>query len=339
MSSQARLLKRPGSELCAECHESVVGAATAETGHPPAAEDCVNCHAPHSSAERSLLTAPAEEICGICHDRDDSDLSEKHLGADLNRVECLSCHTPHGSGNDSLLAQNLHAPILDGCDTCHEGSWNQVAENGESSLCLICHEDIGEASEEAATPHPAMEIARCADCHNPHASAQDKLVKAPRGEVCTQCHDDQAAAEGEVNHEVIALIGCQACHEPHGGEGETMLREQGNLLCLSCHSRDLLNTASSDSDLTLLGRFKVSRTQAEAMASLRLSADGQVGHPLSDHRVSGTPTPEELERATVTYEGDLTCLTCHDPHKGRSRLILQWGAASSMEACMHCHPK
>ena len=75
------------------------------------------------------------------------------------------------------------------------------------------------------------------------------------------------------------------------------------------------------------------------VASLRLSPDGLTGHPLAKHRVSGTPTKAELKNTDTLFEGELSCLTCHDPHKGRSRHILRWEAASPMEACLQCHPK
>ena len=72
---------------------------------------------------------------------------------------------------------------------------------------------------------------------------------------------------------------------------------------------------------------------------MSLSAAGDEGHPIAGHRVLGTPTRSELDKVDTTFEGELTCLTCHDPHKGRSEQLLQWGAASAFEACGQCHPK
>ena len=46
--------------------------------------------------------------------------------------------------------------------------------------------------------------------------------------------------------------------------------------------------------MTVLDRFEISREIATAMASLRLTADGQFGHPTQSHRVLGTPTEEKL---------------------------------------------
>jgi len=89
----------------------------------------------------------------------------------------------------------------------------------------------------------------------------------------------------------------------------------------------------------LLGRFEVSVERARAMATLRLSADGLGGHPIPNHRVLGRPSEREIERSGTTFEGELTCLTCHDPHKGKSDKLLRWGATTAMQACSQCHAK
>jgi predicted CXXCH cytochrome family protein len=337
VSSRAALLVESGPELCRSCHAEVVEAAMADTGHYPAADDCTTCHHPHSSPEPTLLDAPSSDLCRACHDPDDTDLTGAHLGADLGSLQCVECHTPHGTGHEKLLATNVHAPILEGCDTCHEGAWNQVMEDGESSLCVMCHDDIEELSTAATVPHAAMEMARCADCHNPHASRQERLVKHPEGAVCTQCHDDQSPADGETAHGVIALIGCQACHEPHGGNQETLLRSSGNDLCLACHASDALR-ADKQGLVRMMNRFEVPAEETAGVGVLELSADNTSGHPVALHRVLGFSTKAELKRADATFEEELTCLACHDPHKGRSAL-LRWNAASPMEACLQCHPK
>jgi len=341
MSAERALLLETGPELCAGCHEELVLAATADTGHAPAAEDCTSCHQPHTSAQAGLLDVAAAELCRGCHDIEDADLSAAHLNTDLDRLDCLTCHTPHGSGHPKLLAATLHPPILDGCDTCHEGSANEVMENGESSLCLICHEDVGEFAEQAEVPHAALEVAVCADCHNPHASAQAALVKSPGGAVCTECHEDQVAGADEVAHGVIAQFGCEACHEPHGSRNAQLLRIEGSELCLSCHDPGRLPGAGEDGVVKLLGQFELTATAARDVASLRLSGDGLRGHPVPQHRVLGMPTKEEMKRKNVdsTYSGEFTCLTCHDPHKGRSEDIFRWDATSSMQVCLQCHPK
>lgn len=340
MSAQSGLLRESGPELCRDCHEEIVDQATAETGHLPAGEDCLNCHRPHAAQQAALLDGPPAELCRSCHDAEDEELGRAHLGADLAALECTQCHTPHGTGHDNLLAANLHVPIEDGCETCHEGAFDELVEGGESSLCLICHDDVGEAAAQASVPHEAMEMARCADCHNPHASPNDRLVKTAGGAACAECHDDQLAGPGEFGHGVIDLLGCQACHEPHGGENPGLLRARGDELCRACHDSRRMAIPDDDSkDVEILGRFSIPVATAKSWAVLALSPDGQQGHPLANHRVSGLPTHEEMRRGDTEFAETMTCLTCHDPHKAASAGLFQWNAGSRLEVCVRCHVK
>jgi predicted CXXCH cytochrome family protein len=338
MSSSDRLLLKAGPALCGKCHESIVEGATADTGHAAASDDCTSCHDPHRADQPSLLTGSLPDLCLECHDADDADLMTAHLDAEVRSLNCTSCHTPHGDGNPKLLAGTVHAPVLDGCDLCHQSSASDLIEDGESALCLECHDDIGALANEAPVPHDAMELGRCADCHNPHASPQDFLVKASGGGACIECHDDQAAGDDEFAHGVIALLGCRACHEPHGGQNPRLLRQVGATLCLACHdARGRLD--NGDQTVRLLDRFDIPVDAAQSMASLKLSADGQRNHPVTGHRVMGVATEEELKRIETTFEGELTCLTCHDPHKGRTQNLLLGDVTSSMSLCLGCHPK
>lgn len=339
MSPNPTLLKAEGNKLCGECHASVVEAANADTGHAAAAEDCATCHQPHTSENAALLTEATPDLCMMCHDPDDKSLQAAHLGAAMDSLDCISCHSPHGDGNEHLLAKNIHPVILDGCDTCHEGASDKLMADGESELCLACHDDIGEAATSAVVTHAAMRMVRCVDCHNPHASPQEKLINAPAGGECTTCHEDQAAGPDEVAHGVITLLGCRACHEPHGSANEKLLRIVGSELCLECHDKARVDIPDGVASVTLLKRFDVRVATAARAAVLDLSEDGEHGHPMQNHRVLGTPTADELARTDVAFVGELRCLSCHDPHKGRSRQLFAGGAASSFELCARCHKK
>jgi len=124
---------------------------------------------------------------------------------------------------------------------------------------------------------------------------------------------------------------------PHGGESEILLRKDGDDLCLSCHGPGSVSLADDETTVRLMDRFEVAAK--DAPTALQLSADKLWGHPIMGHRVAGVPTEKALHRVDTTFDGELSCLSCHDPHKGRSRTLLQWDAASTMEACLHCHPK
>jgi predicted CXXCH cytochrome family protein len=271
----------------------------------------------------------------MCHDVEDTDLIETHLQADLATLECTNCHTTHGAGNEKLLAQHVHPPVLEDCAICHEGSSSELMEDGESALCLICHQGIGELAAQASVPHGALEIARCVECHNPHASKQEHLVKAPGAGPCVDCHDDKAPSEGEFGHGAIELVGCRACHEPHGSENPTLLRQTGNELCLGCH--DARGQGATDGVVRLADRFDVTEEEAASIRRVLLDSSRERGHPITNHPIVGRA--EVHGRVQVTFDGELSCLTCHDPHKGPSQRMFRWGASSTAEACLECHPK
>lgn len=338
MSANPKLLVKTGPALCTNCHPAVVAAAAAKNGHPPAADDCLTCHKPHVSDKPKLLTDTPRALCQGCHHPEG--LKKAHLGADPASLACASCHTPHGTGNAKLLARTLHPPLLDGCDTCHQGRFDTLIENGGSALCLGCHGDVGETAAKAKVKHPALEVARCTDCHNPHASAQERLVKAPGGGPCFDCHDDKKPAAGEFEHGAISLLGCRACHEPHGSDNPKLLRASGNALCLGCHDAQKLKPKDGAATVRLAGRFEVPVAAAKAIRAVLLAPDGKRGHPTPEHLVASVPAKDpHARRVSLSFTGELGCLACHDPHKGRSPKLLAGGVASASEACLRCHPK
>jgi predicted CXXCH cytochrome family protein len=285
-----------------------------------------------------LLAEAPRAVCLGCHAAVDEGLRKAHLGARVDGLDCTSCHTPHGAGHAKALARYVHPPVTEGCDACHRGSASKLVEDGGPLLCLACHEEIGQIAKAAKVPHAAMEAARCVDCHNPHASSQQRLVKQPGGATCLACHADQAPAAGEHGHGAIALVGCQACHEPHGGARPKLLRAAGNALCLGCH-RTPASGPTAENRATLAGRFEVPASAARAIPTLLLSPDGTRGHPTSAHLVVSPPPAPTAVPSKSTFKGELSCLACHDPHKGKSARLLRWGAASSAEACLNCHRK
>jgi predicted CXXCH cytochrome family protein len=255
----------------------------------------------------------------------------------MKELRCTGCHDPHGSTEKLLFnSTTVHPPFAEAaCEFCHEGSSKKLIQEGTKDLCYTCHTDIQELVTTSKVKHPAFDVAECTDCHTPHASLQQRLVKFPGGKVCTDCHVDKAAEEGETQHGVINLLGCRACHEPHGGPRKNMLRMFPPDLCIQCHVAGNRKTLP-DGQVQLLGRFRVSAKQAARIPSLPLR-DGR-NHPVSNHRVIGAPTAEELERVTVDFKGELSCLVCHNPHKGRHKLLVN-EAKSTTEMCMRCHKK
>ena len=91
--------------------------------------------------------------------------------------------------------------------------------------------------------------------------------------------------------------------------------------------------------MSLAGRFEVPAAAAQAIRTVILSADGTRGHPTPGHLVVARPPVPNATPSKSTFKGELSCLACHDPHKGKSGHLLRGGAVSSADACLSCHPK
>jgi DmsE family decaheme c-type cytochrome len=85
------------NDKCWQCHMEKKMPVLWE--HPPVKENCLNCHTPHGSGNRSLLAQPESFLCFSCH-------PQGHTGSVNNRWAvsrgCLNCHSMiHGSNNPS----------------------------------------------------------------------------------------------------------------------------------------------------------------------------------------------------------------------------------------------
>ncbi len=342
-SDQAAVLVAPMPGLCAECHDlDDLGAS--HGGQLTDSTSCARCHQPHGSDQPTMLAGAVahppfvDGSCDACHRAPFGD--RIRLRARGERL-CEACH-----GDVTELdppATSVHAAVQGergraGCLSCHDphmSSHSTLLLRPGNTLCADCHGAIVTAAAADTGHFPAGDD--CLNCHGPHASPQKWLVKSPGAGPCVDCHDDQVAGPDEVAHGIVDLVGCHACHQPHGGSEEKLLRVTGAELCLSCHDRSTVAIDGDQPTVTLLERFEIPTESALAATRMVLSPDKTRDHPVARHPVAGEFTPSDHGRRAASFEGSLECLTCHDPHKGRSAKILRWNAASATEACGACH--
>ena len=74
----------------------------------------------------------------------------------------------------------------------------------------------------------------CTSCHNPHGSANDKMLIATSiNETCFSCHTEK---RGPYLWEHAPVVeSCANCHDSHGGTHERMLKITRPRLCQQCH--------------------------------------------------------------------------------------------------------
>jgi predicted CXXCH cytochrome family protein len=244
-SSVNSLLLAEGAELCGDCHDEVADLLEAsEYVHSPVEDGCTECHNPHSGPGSFMLAAEGKELCNECHDDivdEAANAAVDHAPA-LDETGCLNCHSPHASNVES----NLLKPQQDLCLGCH----NQPVESGDSTLI-----DMQKQLLQNEVWHEPIRKDGCAGCHQPHGSANFRLLKKPfpprfyanfdleQYALCFSCHEDLAMTvertrtltnfrDGDRNlhflHVNKARRGrtCRACHELHASPDPLHISER-----------------------------------------------------------------------------------------------------------------
>lgn len=156
---------------CLNCHlneKTPVGRIA--SGHAKDEVACTSCHSVHGASGAKLVVHKKSEInakCSSCH------LSQ---AAAFNRpykhrlpegaMSCVDCHNPHAS----FPADSMRAAF------------------GNEPGCLQCHSD---KRGPFVYEHPVQKIEGCAACHEPHGSANPRmLVRHNVADVCLECHSN-----------------------------------------------------------------------------------------------------------------------------------------------------
>jgi len=112
--------------------------------HAPFLKD--ECDSCHDSKFSQKLALKGKELCFGCHD--DFTKNKKVVHYPVSEEGCIGCHDPHKSPNKFMLKE----PV--------------------PKLCFSCHD---EKDIKANPMHEGQNI--CTECHNPHASNEEKLLK------------------------------------------------------------------------------------------------------------------------------------------------------------------
>jgi predicted CXXCH cytochrome family protein len=232
-ANEANLI-RPAAELCIGCHAEVGEALSkAAFKHAPAAKSCLGCHTPHASGTAaSLLREDVPGLCLGCHDAGAPSFSQRHMGYPVARSDCTSCHDPHASNSAALLWADVHEPVANRtCKQCHQDATSPHpldTRAAGSELCLAKNR----------VHWPVIDHQACANCHVPHASAVDALLREPVKPLCAGCHPDAIARQDAslTKHPPIDEGECTLCHSPHASDVVFLLQAENEIeLCGGCH--------------------------------------------------------------------------------------------------------
>jgi predicted CXXCH cytochrome family protein len=263
-------------------------------------------------------------------------------------LECSVCHA------DKAEAKHTHPAVQMGCTSCHgsvdatdiphDFGGSPKGLNAEApDLCFFCH-DAGLFSGKEVQ-HAPVAGGMCLTCHDPHGSAVEKLMRAPKPDGCYDCHD-KAFYYGPTVHEPVGVGDCELCHEPHQGDNPMLLKKVGSELCFSCHSSEGYSGKSVHAPIAAGNCTECHLPHSSQNAGL-LQRKGNLlcrkchalvekiphavlgfneyGHPLRGRKDPGRP-------------GKIFgCESCHVPHASEWPTLYRYEAESMFDLCNHCH--
>ncbi len=243
---------------------------------------------------------------------------------------CVSaqCHTSLLTGAD------LH-PVAEGCDSCHEAVSSPHPVKGKQTfklteeqpaLCYGCHDAFGKKK----LVHVPVDAGMCTTCHNPHSSAQPKLLLQPVGELCATCHQDHV--DFKVLHAPVSNGDCTACHTPHESNTPTLLLMEPPDLCTDCHV-DMKDVLSKKVVHAAVEAGCTSCHNPHGSKNAKLLSDPVPDLCLSCH----VDIADTVKEATVPHPAlDMPdgCVACHSPHSSdNDKLLLK----VQKDVCLGCH--
>lgn len=174
-SAFSLLTPRQALDTCLGCHgKDFSRADIRRSSHSEADIACNSCHSIHKSpAAKFLLARQQVELCYSCHGgvRAQFSMPFKHR-VNEGFMNCTDCHNPHGAPAAGWRMGLRPRMVI------------HALANEEP--CLKCHSD---KRGPFAFEHPAVRIDGCESCHQPHGSANARLLRRPAVfTTCLECH-------------------------------------------------------------------------------------------------------------------------------------------------------
>lgn len=218
---------------------------------------------------------------------------------------CIKCH------QDTGKADNVHAAMKDGCVSCHKALDASVTPHKTTNKvkggvaakgaehCYACHDKTAYAKK---SRHAALRS--CIDCHDPHASPQEKLLTEAPEKLCFKCHE-QADFEAKFVHDPVKEGACTGCHDAHASDHPVLLVKAKAQVCLTCHSKV--------------------RKSPHVVTSFT-----GAGHPIGGEK-PGLMNPAKPKEPFY-------CGSCHEPHMSQHARLSRFNPNDAKVGyCQHCH--
>ncbi len=206
--------------LCVTCHsEQAEKIEKAKVQHPGAQGECIACHNPHAGRTPGFLQPDPVMACVGCHSEQSDQMKKAHLHQPAFGQGCATCHEPHGSDNVHLLRTK---DVNSLCLECHGADSQPQKLEAEHLITIFSGQvklpaDYFEKNKAVVLPlkyglghpvtgHPVSDLMdpanpgkvktpmNCLTCHQPHSSAEAKLLvkdQANNMAFCDTCHKNR----------------------------------------------------------------------------------------------------------------------------------------------------
>jgi predicted CXXCH cytochrome family protein len=167
-------------------------------------------------------------------------------------------------------------------------------------------------------------------CHEPHDSAEAKLLSQPVKDLCASCHPDKM--DYKFVHGPTATGDCTVCHNPHESKYGSLTLKDGQELCFTCHT-DLQTDVKKKFVHQALGGGCTSCHNPHGSGekkyfSLAGAALCYQCHPQIENKLKAAKSihpPIKAEKG---------CSSCHVPHAADSEKLLP---KKGQDLCFDCH--
>jgi DmsE family decaheme c-type cytochrome len=190
------------AEVCSRCHITVHQSAMVTSDvHSRAELACTSCHSIHDNQHDKLVLDDEGNYCLTCHTEVKADFKMRSSHPlNSGNIRCVSCHPVTGIAGPHMTA-------------------------GLNWTCQNCHDDKAGPFpfEHPVTFDHLVEGGGCVECHNPHGSSNDRLLKQPESGLCLQCHGIPPLHRTQ--HSGLGIkMACVDCHsEIHGSYDNSKL--------------------------------------------------------------------------------------------------------------------
>ena len=230
---------RKGADTCLKCHDEesdfpilsifkTKHGSRFDPSSPFANAQCETCHGGGNDHARSQKKG-----------KDDNPMRTFGHGAqspvtEQNQV-CLGCHQKHGKLGWFGSTHEQEDVACANCHQIHAEHDRVLSSESQQKACFSCHPRIRNQTLQASSHPLKFGKMSCTDCHNPHDSNNDSLLK--HGTVNDTCYSCHAERRGPFLWEHAPVTeDCTLCHNPHGSNHKSLLKMRPPLLCQRCHS-------------------------------------------------------------------------------------------------------